>query len=524
MNSSTPLPPDDLQSEDGGSSFWITLLAALSGVVAGWAAIRGMRQIQSNNAASHVDPALSAQTKAHVSFAGKPPSSTVDIPPISSDSVATYGRVPPQEAIAGLSEGDIPARFMGRRFDTVWARPTKYLVAIGLILFGFLALYLIRDILPIFIIAGLIALIVQPLIEWFQTRVHLPRKFSMALAYGVILLLVMTIPLIVIPMIWNAAQEFQTVEATSVYARAGDSLNSVQQMVASIPLLGPAVSQSLRPLQTMFESAAVGDPVSILPSNTTIADTSRIALTTFGRVTGAIIPLISWVLAAAFAFLISVYLSSGRYSLRAFILDNTPTAYVPEISILLDRIGWTWESFLRGQIKLMVLIGVVVMVGNFALGNRYAIMLGLISGLLELIPSIGPAIALVPGILIALIFGSAWLGVNHLLFAIIILVFYLLVQAAENQLVVPRVLGDAVELPPLVVLVGVLVGGSLAGILGALIAVPVIGTVREIVGYLYGKIIEAPIIEAPPELKPGVFQSLAIAARDLRARVFKTNS
>ena len=221
-------------------------------------------------------------------------------------------------------------------------------------------------------------------------------------------------------------------------------------------------------------------------------------------------------IAASFAFLISVYLSSGRYSLRAFLLDKTPPAYVPELSILLDRIAWTWGSFLRGQLKLMFLIGFTVMVGNAVLGNRYAAVLGLISGILELIPSIGPALALIPGVLVALIFGSSWMGVSNLIFALIVLAFYLLVQALENQFVVPRVLGDAVELPPVVVLVGVLVGGSLGGILGALIAVPVIGTVREIVGYLYGKIIEAPAIEAPPELEPNVFQIMARAAQNLR--------
>jgi predicted PurR-regulated permease PerM len=109
---------------------------------------------------------------------------------------------------------------------------------------------------------------------------------------------------------------------------------------------------------------------------------------------------------------------------------------------------------------------------------------------------------------------------NHLIFAGIVLAFYLLVQAFENQYIVPRVLGDAVELPPLVVLVGVLVGGSIAGILGALIAVPVIGTGKEVISYLYGKIIEAPAIEAPPPLEPGLIGNLKNFGRRFAGRLF----
>jgi len=84
-----------------------------------------------------------------------------------------------------------------------------------------------------------------------------------------------------------------------------------------------------------------------------------------------------------------------------------------------------------------------------------------------------------------------------------------------------------VELPPLVVLVGVLIGGSVGGVLGALIAVPVVGTLKEVVGYLYGKVIEAPAIEAPPQLKPGVIASIASvasAARRMGDRVFRAGS
>ncbi len=86
--------------------------------------------------------------------------------------------------------------------------------------------------------------------------------------------------------------------------------------------------------------------------------------------------------------------------------------------------------------------------------------------------------------------------------------FYVLVQVIENQLLVPYILGDAVDLPPLIVIIGVVIGGSAFGLLGVFLATPVISTGREIFMYLYDKILEPPpeleIIEEKPSLMDAI--------------------
>jgi predicted PurR-regulated permease PerM len=119
-----------------------------------------------------------------------------------------------------------------------------------------------------------------------------------------------------------------------------------------------------------------------------------------------------------------------------------------------------------------------------------ALYLGIIAGLLEIIPTIGPIIAAVPAVIVALVQGSAYLPIGNLAFAGLIVLFYILVQQVENNFIVPRVLGDAVELPPLVVMTGVVVGASVGGILGALLATPVIATGREMLDYIYRKMLD----------------------------------
>jgi predicted PurR-regulated permease PerM len=189
-----------------------------------------------------------------------------------------------------------------------------------------------------------------------------------------------------------------------------------------------------------------------------------------------------------FIFLVSIYISLDAHTYRGAFLKAVPAAYRPEISILLDRIERVWNAFFHGELILMLVVGVMTTIGLTALGMPGALFLGIIAGLLELIPNLGPIIAAVPAVIVALVQGSTYLPINHLAFAGLVILFYILVQQVENNLIVPRVLGDALELPPLVVMTGVVVGASAGGILGALLATPVIATSHEVLIYIHCKL------------------------------------
>lgn len=154
----------------------------------------------------------------------------------------------------------------------------------------------------------------------------------------------------------------------------------------------------------------------------------------------------------------------------------------------------------------MFIIGLITWMGGTALGLPGAFALAIIAGAMEIIPGLGPFLAAVPAVMVALIQGSNHLDVSHFIFALIVAGFYWGVQQIENNIIVPRVLGEAVELHPLVVMVGVVVGASVGGILGALLAAPVIASTKAIVSYLYAKILDQdpfpPQTEEAPEIRP----------------------
>jgi predicted PurR-regulated permease PerM len=167
----------------------------------------------------------------------------------------------------------------------------------------------------------------------------------------------------------------------------------------------------------------------------------------------------------------------------------------------MNRLSATWRAYFRGQFILMFTVGTITLIGNTALGLPGAFSLAVIAGLLELVPNFGPFLAAVPAIMVALLQGSTYWGVNHFIFALMVIGFYVLVQQVENNFIVPRVLGGAVKLHPLVIMGGVVVGASVAGIVGALLAAPVIASGKEIMSYLYAKLLSQdpfpPAQEAP---------------------------
>jgi len=151
---------------------------------------------------------------------------------------------------------------------------------------------------------------------------------------------------------------------------------------------------------------------------------------------------------------------------------------------------------------LMFVMGVATWFLNFLLGTPYPVFLGILAGFLELIPNLGPVLAWIPAVIFALIFGSMrFVEMDPFVFALIVSAGYLLLSGLENQLLVPRIMGNAVNLPPLVVLIGVIVGGSTLGIAGIFLAVPVMATGKEVFLYLYGKVLETEGDLPQPESK-----------------------
>jgi predicted PurR-regulated permease PerM len=130
----------------------------------------------------------------------------------------------------------------------------------------------------------------------------------------------------------------------------------------------------------------------------------------------------------------------------------------------------------------------LVTVTSFSLGLSSALALGIIAGILEAIPTYGPILAMIPAIIVALIDGSRWFDINHLLFALIVVLAYLIIQQIEEFFITPRVHSRGTKFSPVIIVLSVMVGAHEFGIIGAILAIPVVASLREIINYVLAKV------------------------------------
>ena len=184
----------------------------------------------------------------------------------------------------------------------------------------------------------------------------------------------------------------------------------------------------------------------------------------------------------------SIYFCRDGHGIWGYIIDLFEEKYQPEISELLHRLRMVWSSYFAGELKLMLIVGLITFLVYMAMGLRWALLLGVIAGFCEVVPNIGPTLATIPAIISALIFGSNWIPFNNIIVAIIAVIAAILIQQVENIFLVPHIMGNALELHPVIIIIGIMALSTRLGVLGAVFAAPMIALAKEILYFIIKKI------------------------------------
>jgi predicted PurR-regulated permease PerM len=175
-------------------------------------------------------------------------------------------------------------------------------------------------------------------------------------------------------------------------------------------------------------------------------------------------------------FVLAYYWLVERASIKRVILRTVPVRRARDVNTVWMEVEEKLGGWVRGQLILMLAIGVMATIGYFLLGLPNAILLGVAAGLFEIIPMVGPFLAFAPAVLVAL-------AVIDPTRALAVVGYALVIQQIESNVLVPRVMGRTVGVSSLTVLLGILVGGALAGLPGAFLAVPLAGALQVILAH-----------------------------------------
>jgi predicted PurR-regulated permease PerM/phosphoglycolate phosphatase-like HAD superfamily hydrolase len=367
-----------------------------------------------------------------------------------------------------------------------WSHTTKRLVVVGLIILLLLTLYVFRTLLAPILLAVVLAYLLKPFADLIERRTKLPRTLAVISVYVALLLIVSIIPFTVVPYAVDRITRLNL----DLQQLVDDLVTFLSQPIViigyrfSLQDLVGNVQGALQGLLQPFATQTVGLLFNVVSS-------------------------VIWVIAI---FVISFYLVRDAERLRRFLDYIAPTGYTEELRRLREEINQVWKAFLRGQVLLGVIIGVVVWIAMTAVGLPNAGLMGLLAGLLEVIPNFGPVLATIPALFIAFFRGSSYLPLSNFWFAVLVLGIYVMIQQTENAYLVPRIMGRRMQLHPVVVFVGLLAGGFLLGVLGVLLVTPVLGTLRVVLHYVYAKLLNQepfpPEFAEAGEIYPGEIDAI----------------
>ena len=328
------------------------------------------------------------------------------------------------------------------------------------------------------VVALLLAYILNPLIVFTNKRTHLSR--------GVVILVVYLL----------LAAGF----VGGFVALGVASFQQISSLIIEIPVIIPAFAERVQEIISPSEPFQIG-PFTVNPIDFPWDDiTNQLlgmiqpALNRSGQMISQLATTTLKTLGnLLFIFIISIYFASELPRLGGYIGSfATQPGYRDDAERLMRDFGRIWGAYLRGQVILGFAIFLVVWVGLLILGVNNSLALGLLSGLLEFIPTLGPIIGAVVAIIVAIAQTSGNWGLTGVQLALAVFIFMIVVQQLENNLLVPRIVGGALDLHPLLILLAVFMGASLAGILGTVLAAPLAATLKLLGNYTWRKMFDLP--------------------------------
>lgn len=329
------------------------------------------------------------------------------------------------------------------------------------------ALWLARSALPVFAIAIALAFLLDPPVTALHRR-GVPRVAGILLVYVAVVAAVIGLGWLLLPPLFDQLRRFLE-QLPTLAAQVVAWEQALVDWLTSLPLPEPIrdaldsiIESGQQAVVTLLE-AIVGPLLSLI---------ARAAGFVFGLV---VVPV--WLL----------YVLKDRERLPDGILGLLPAGWRPDASRAMGLTTSVIGRWIRGQLLLGAVIFVATLVGLLVLSAisfrefaDFAVLLALVAGVLELVPIIGPIIAAVPAVLIGASISPAA--------ALAAVALYTVVQQLENHLLVPKVMGDAVDLHPALVIFSLIVGASLFGLWGAILATPVVALGRDMYRYAFRRL------------------------------------
>ena len=307
-------------------------------------------------------------------------------------------------------------------------------------------IYTVRDTLITIYISALFAMGISPLVRMIERQrvipigPRLPRWLAILVVYAAVIGVIVTLGMILLPPL--------IVEAEELWETLPDRVQQVQETLVRLGILRQPIT--------------LGEAVRQAPASGSAS--------AFATIFGAIRNVVGGIFGVISVLLLTFYMLVESREIRSFFVRLFPVHQRKRVALMSDTVTGKVSAWLGGQLMLSLIIGTTSAIGLWVLGVPYVSVLALISAVGEMIPMVGPILAAVPAILVAVTVSPG--------LAVAVAIFFILQQQLENTVLVPRIMGRQVGLSAVGVIIALGIGSQLLGIVGAILSVPTAAIVQ----------------------------------------------
>lgn len=366
-----------------------------------------------------------------------------------------------------------------------WTGTTKLVVALTVVVIIGALLVRFHTLIGPLLMAIILAYLIHPLASWLDNRTPLSWRGTVNIIYLFLLLILLGL---------------LTAGGVGLVQQVQSLIRIIPQYIEELPAFIESVSKVyvIGPFQidlTQIDFTAISNQV---------LSVVQPVLGQLGNLIGSLASSAATTLGWIFFILIVSYfilLESG--GLRERIIQIQVPGYTSDLKRLGSELARIWNAFLRGQFIIFLATAAVYAMVLSILGVRYAIILALLTGFANFLPYIGPAINWVVLGLVTIFQPSNYFGLSPLAFTVLVVVVAVLIDQVFNNFVNPRIMADALKVHPAAVLVAALVAASLLGVLGVIVAAPLLATLKLVSQYVTDKMFDQePFSEEEDVIKP----------------------
>ncbi|MCJ7715432.1 MAG: AI-2E family transporter [Anaerolineales bacterium] len=335
-----------------------------------------------------------------------------------------------------------------------------FLIVIGI--YWVTSLY--RAVISSLVLGILLAYLLHPLVVFLTNKAHLYSRLSVGIVFFSFITLIIALTRLATPILINQIRLLT---------------NDFQVISNELIELQPALD----------EFAGIDIPLAdIIPEIENEINQFLVPARLFRMLRSATDNLV-WIM---ITFMTCFYLLLDQSKLINWIYQITPQSMRNNLRQILVEINLVWKTYLRGQFSMMLIIGFLSGLGGVAVGLKNALIIGVIAGILELIPSLGPTIATFIAGMSAWTQGSLTLNISNFWFAVVVCSIFIIIQILENTVLIPRVMSKQMNIHPALVFIAIVSTLLLFGVLAGLIVIPVIGSLVVIIKYAFQHLDQIP--------------------------------